>query len=359
MLEFNPAIKTVLIEDIDESLDVRANRIRDEKPEEFEALVDSIRQHGIIEPIIVRPINSKDVQKYQIIAGNRRLEAARELNLRTIPAIIRDANDAKVRRLAFIENVHRLNLRDTEKAKNIALIYQDIGYSAKEAIQVVKHLHNIRNSSNKEISLLLAKNDDKKVLVDVKSFIDAFKDISYSANYQYQHLQLVKDIDPEILELADRKGLGFQSKLMLANKDFKSKDKQEQKSIVSDVAQYKGKAAHKKIKNSIAKPSERKEQTGRKNNLLELSLDIGVAIDKLIFLITDIKLSRGQVFYKEEIIDAQQDKIFALIKAMGDTSQLDAFEEQISILKYAIRKVESTIAKVRDSNEKQKDLIKP
>jgi ParB family chromosome partitioning protein len=74
-------------------------------------LAESIRQYGLIEPIIVRPANGE----YEVVVGERRYRASQQANLETIPAIVRDYKDDEVIELNLIENIHREDLSDVEK----------------------------------------------------------------------------------------------------------------------------------------------------------------------------------------------------------------------------------------------------
>lgn len=85
--------------------------------ESLDELADSIRVQGIIQPITVRQI-SEDT--YQLISGERRLQASRSLGMTTIPAYVRTANDQQMLEMALIENIQRENLNAIE----IALSYQ-------------------------------------------------------------------------------------------------------------------------------------------------------------------------------------------------------------------------------------------
>jgi ParB family chromosome partitioning protein len=76
-------------------------------------LVNSIRQHGIIQPLIVRSINGR----YELIAGERRWRAAQELGLAELPVIIRAASDLEVLELSLIENLQRADLNPIEEAQ--------------------------------------------------------------------------------------------------------------------------------------------------------------------------------------------------------------------------------------------------
>jgi len=79
-------------------------------------LIDSIRQHGIIQPLIVRQAGAR----FELIAGERRGRAAEESGLATVPAIIRTANDLEVLELSLIENLQRADLNPIEEAQGYA-----------------------------------------------------------------------------------------------------------------------------------------------------------------------------------------------------------------------------------------------
>lgn len=81
-------------------------------PSEINALADSIRQHGMLQPILVRPVN----ERYQLIAGERRLRASIEANLPEIPARVMELDDRHVHELAMVENLQREDLNPIEKA---------------------------------------------------------------------------------------------------------------------------------------------------------------------------------------------------------------------------------------------------
>src|SRR5215207_6788587 len=82
--------------------------------EELENLAASIREHGVIQPLIVSP-GKNDI--YTLIAGERRLQAARKAGLKTVPVVIRHATDQQLLELALIENVQRADLNAIEEAE--------------------------------------------------------------------------------------------------------------------------------------------------------------------------------------------------------------------------------------------------
>jgi len=89
---------------------------KDFRREALQELVDSIRQHGIIQPLIARQSGAR----FELIAGERRFRAAQEIGLITVPAIIRTANDLEVLELSLIENLQRADLNPIEEAQGYA-----------------------------------------------------------------------------------------------------------------------------------------------------------------------------------------------------------------------------------------------
>ena len=97
---------------------------------DIQALVESVREHGVIQPIIVSP--GDEVENYNLISGHRRLEAARQVGLETIPAIIRDADDRERLELALTENLQRQNLSSLEQADAYAQLRDEFALTPEE-----------------------------------------------------------------------------------------------------------------------------------------------------------------------------------------------------------------------------------
>ena len=101
--------------------------------EALQELVDSIRQHGIIQPLIVRelatasPSGSAAGARFELIAGERRWRAAQEIGLTQVPVIIRSANDLEVLELSLIENLQRADLNPIEEAQGYARLANEFG----------------------------------------------------------------------------------------------------------------------------------------------------------------------------------------------------------------------------------------
>src|SRR6266498_2431247 len=91
--------------------------------EALQELIDSIRQHGIIQPLIVRQAGTR----FELIAGERRWRAAQEVGLASVPAIVRTANDLEVLELSLIENLQRADLNPIEEAQGYARLVNEFG----------------------------------------------------------------------------------------------------------------------------------------------------------------------------------------------------------------------------------------
>lgn len=101
--------------------------------EALQELIDSIRQHGIIQPLIVRPATAGPSAggqvgaRFELIAGERRWRAAQEIGLATVPAIVRTASDLEVLELSLIENLQRADLNPIEEAQGYARLANEFG----------------------------------------------------------------------------------------------------------------------------------------------------------------------------------------------------------------------------------------
>ena len=96
--------------------------------ESLEELTNSIREQGVIQPIIVRPNKTND-GKYEIIAGERRWLASQNAGLHEIPVVILDVDDNKSLEFAIVENVQRQDLNPIEEAKSYQRLINDFNYN--------------------------------------------------------------------------------------------------------------------------------------------------------------------------------------------------------------------------------------
>jgi ParB family chromosome partitioning protein len=101
--------------------------------EQLTELMESIREHGIIQPLIVRRVNGK----LELIAGERRFRASRELGLKEVPVIVREASDKDVLEMALIENLQREGLNPIEEALAYSRLAKDFSMRQEDIAQRV------------------------------------------------------------------------------------------------------------------------------------------------------------------------------------------------------------------------------
>jgi ParB family chromosome partitioning protein len=102
---------------------------------ELEELAQSIREKGVLQPILVRP--GMFAGEYQIVAGERRWRAAQRTGVRTIPAVIRSLSDAEVLEIAIVENVQRADLSPLEEAEGYKALIDRFGRTQAQVAETV------------------------------------------------------------------------------------------------------------------------------------------------------------------------------------------------------------------------------
>jgi ParB family chromosome partitioning protein len=130
-------------------VDINAIRMNPSQPrqhvdeEELADLAESIRAHGILQPLLAR----REGERYQLIVGGRRFQAARLAGLRRVPIILREADPQESLEMALVENIQRSNLNPLEEAVAYQNLIQDFGLTQEEvARQVGKSRPTIANS---------------------------------------------------------------------------------------------------------------------------------------------------------------------------------------------------------------------
>jgi ParB family chromosome partitioning protein len=106
-------------------------------PDELTELVSSIREVGLLQPAVVRPLTGESVG-YELVMGERRLRATKAAGLGVIPAIVRDTQDADLLRDALLENLHRANLNPLEEAAAYQQMLDDFGCTQDELSTRIK-----------------------------------------------------------------------------------------------------------------------------------------------------------------------------------------------------------------------------
>lgn len=128
----------------------------------LEELIQSIKQYGILQPLLVSPLAD---DQYELIAGERRLRAARVAGLKTVPVIIRQAEELEKLELALIENIQRSDLNPIEKAASYHKLIQEFGLNHEEA---AKKMGISRSALSNTLRLLELAGDIQKALADGK-----------------------------------------------------------------------------------------------------------------------------------------------------------------------------------------------
>ena len=102
--------------------------------EALSTMAESIKQHGVLQPLLVRPMDSGG---YQIVAGERRWRAARMAGLEEVPVFIRKLTDQQTMELALVENLQRENLNPVEEALGYKELMETYGYTQEQVARIV------------------------------------------------------------------------------------------------------------------------------------------------------------------------------------------------------------------------------
>lgn len=129
--EDNSEIVTIKISQIEPN---RSQPRRSFDEEALQELSESIRAHGVLQPILVRP---QIYGGYQIVAGERRYRASRMAGLTEIPAIVRELSDSETMQIALIENLQRQDLSVLEEAKGYRSLMDDYGFTQEDVARTV------------------------------------------------------------------------------------------------------------------------------------------------------------------------------------------------------------------------------
>ncbi|AVM26070.1 ParB/RepB/Spo0J family partition protein [Bacillus pumilus] len=142
--------------------DLRPNPYQPRKTFDDDALSDlkeSIQQHGVLQPIIVR----KSIKGYDIVAGERRFRAAQQAGLTTIPAIVREFSETLMREIALLENLQREDLSPLEEAEAYASLLDHLSVTQEE---LAKRLGKSRPHIANHLRLLTLPDEVQKLIAD-------------------------------------------------------------------------------------------------------------------------------------------------------------------------------------------------
>jgi hypothetical protein len=192
---------------------------KDRESEEFEQLKFSIRTHGVVTPIHL----AETSKGLELIDGRRRILAARQLGLVEVPAIIiQGKTEQDLAVVTLIQNLHRKNLNDIEKARGTAKLFKLHGYDLKTVIGYVKTLHNLKTQG-------------KTPEIKDKKFMAVFESLGFEPNTLYEWLKWESHLKDGVLEYAQKRGLDSHKKTILTHSAL-SNHPQIQKMLVDDIA---------------------------------------------------------------------------------------------------------------------------
>lgn len=162
-------------------------------------LADSIKEHGLLQPVIVRRAGAG----YELVAGERRLRAAKEAGLKRIPAIIRGTSDSESLALALVENLQRENLDAIEEARALRRLIDDFGMRQEELARMVgKSRSAIANSLR-----LLSLPDSIQSLVQLGAITAGHARAVLSLDKEEEQLKLVQRISERGLSVRQAEAL--------------------------------------------------------------------------------------------------------------------------------------------------------
>ena len=192
---FNNKLKNIDINKIQANENQPRTVFNEEKIEELAA---SIKENGLIQPIVVRKVNGI----YQIIAGERRYRACCSLNMKQVPCIIEDYDDKQTQTLAIIENIQREDLSPLEEAKAYQALIKEYGYSQTELADIVgKKQSTIANKLR-----LLKLSDDVQFSLNQKQITERHARAMLSLNEEKQQ-EVLREVLKKKLTVADAERL--------------------------------------------------------------------------------------------------------------------------------------------------------
>ncbi|MCA2001482.1 MAG: ParB/RepB/Spo0J family partition protein [Chloroflexi bacterium] len=212
------------------------------KEEELTELAESIRQHGVIQPLIVAP---KPDGKFVLIAGERRWQAAQRAGLQTVPVITRQASNQDMLEVALIENVQRADLNALEEAEAYRQLVEEFGLSHES---VAKRVGKSRVAVTNTLRLLALADAVKQALVDEKITEGHARALLALSSHKAQASALqtilnlsmsVRQAEELIRKLAGQKPV--KAKKPIQNADVRDVEKRLQRSLGTKVALKHGK----------------------------------------------------------------------------------------------------------------------
>ena len=185
--------------------------------EALQELSDSIKEHGVFQPIIVK----KGIKGYEIIAGERRVKASIMAGLKEIPAIVRDFNDQEMMEIALLENLQRENLTAIEEANAYKKLQENLKITQEE---LAKRLGKSRSHITNMLGLLSLPDDIQKDVQEKNISMAHARVLSKLENKEQQE-NLVKKIKDEKISVHELENMTSNEKYERKNKINKTTKK--------------------------------------------------------------------------------------------------------------------------------------
>ena len=185
--------------------------------EALQELSDSIKEHGVFQPIIVK----KGIKGYEIIAGERRVKASIMAGLKEIPAIVRDFNDQEMMEIALLENLQRENLTAIEEANAYKKLQENLNITQEE---LAKRLGKSRSHITNMLGLLSLPDDIQKDVQEKNISMARARVLSKLENKEQQE-NLVKKIKDEKISVHELENMTSNEKYERKNKINKTTKK--------------------------------------------------------------------------------------------------------------------------------------
>ena len=185
--------------------------------EKLQELTDSIKEHGVIQPILV----VKNKNGYSIVAGERRWRAAKNAGLEKIPAIVKDYTDEKKKQVALIENIQREDLNVVEVAQAIKELMDIEGYNSTDVAKITgKSLSTISNITR----LLKLPEEIQQMVLDGK-LVEGHARALLAIEDEEKQVELAKKIAEKNLTVRDVEKLVYVSEAIKTKKKKKTRTK--------------------------------------------------------------------------------------------------------------------------------------
>lgn len=345
------------------------------------ALANSIKKDGFINPITCIKSGKN---KFKVIAGRRRLKAAKMIGLKEIPIYIKDdMMNAELdhRRVALIENCHRKDMVNSERAHGFFEVYKMAGYDKQQVIKGVKAIDNWfshkKGSERDWNELRKSFTQDSKLIPD-EQFIEICKDIGFAPKYQYQLMQLVTQIQPEILKLAEKNKLPIDQQILLTTRPLRDHPII-QKELIQEIANdlprknvpVRVKQVAKDLETGYLKLNESGQYVKGDEKHREIveggykvlepiqvaHMDITKSINEFLFRMTDRSITKGEFDYSKDIIKNTKDYRLSVIK-VADKRTLASFENYFILVSDVALEMLELIHQEFDSRDMKKEMMK-